>query len=465
VRALLGPLAVHGLLALAGFGVLRLLGVIPGLRSRAALAAAGLAYLVGIAATLSVLVIVLVLGGPFNLFVFGVVAALFAAPLLRGRALFAAAPPSADRAGPAESRWVTIAIVAALGALAVVGLLTVGNRPLTQGADAWNLWARKALLLFESPHLPSAIFSFAGDFRYEPHYNINPSYPLLIVLLEALQLRALGHADPASIHIVLWLLGIAFVWAGGFIASRVAPAIVWAPVLAAAALLSVPRLMSGYADVPLAYYLGLATLVLGIWLQSERRSDLALAIVLLGGAAGIKDEGTTGALAIVIAALVVLILTRRRRAARELVLAAVLLAALTVVPWRLWVMAHHLQTEDPLGRLVNPSYLFDNIGKVGIALRALVMQLDSVGSVMIFAGLGLAMALVAVWDPRHRALGGFYLGAALGYLATLLVSYWIWPFPLANELDHSAPRVVIGVAFIAVAAILQLAGAGATPPP
>jgi hypothetical protein len=465
MRALAGPVLVHGALVAAGFGVLKALGVVPRLRSRRALAAAGLAYLIGIATTLSACVIVLVLGGPFDLPVFAVIAVACASPLvLRSSPLqLATAAPAAkaataEPAGGRAARYATVALLTALAALALIGLLTVGNRPLgIVGADAWNQWTRKALLLVGSPHLPSAIFSFSGDFRYEPHYNINASYPLLLPLFEALHLRALGRADPSSVHVALWLLAIAFLWAGGFIASRVTSTIVWAPVLAGAVLLSLPRLMSGYADIPLGYYLALGTLALGVWLQSGQRRDLVVAVVLLGGAAGLKDEGTAGALVALAAALAVLLLSRARaHRARELALAAGLLLLMAVLPWRLWVAAHHLQTEDPLGRLLNPVFLVDHLGRVGPAMRALVGQLTPLSGVTAFASIALAMALASIVERRGRAIAWFYLAVGLGYFIALVWSYWISTLPLSYLLPHTAPRIVLALGLVCVAAVIQL---------
>lgn len=467
MRALLGPLLVHGGFVAAGLGVLRVLGVIPSLRSWQALAAGGLAYVVGVAATLGICVIVLVAGGPFTLPVFAIAVAGLAAPLAID--LLGAKrewPRPRARRHRTVADWAALATLAALAVLAVVGLLTLGNRPLgPPDVDAWNQWTRKALLLFQSPHLPAAIFGFSGDQRYGPHYNINASYPLLLPLFEALHLRALGRADPSSVHIALWLLGIAFVWAGGFLAARIAPPTVWVPVLAGAALLSLSRLLSGYADVPLGYYLGLGTLQLGIWLESGRRSDLGVAVLLLAGAAAIKNEGTAGALLAIAAALALTLGRHRTGSARELALAAALLLALAVLPWRLWVAAHHFQTEEPLGRVANPAFLFDHIGRVGPGLQALGRELGQPGGVTLFVAVALALVAVCVAERRTRALGSFYLAVGVGYLGVLVWAYWISTLPLALDVGHSADRLVVVPGFIAVAAVLQLSGPASGPPP
>jgi hypothetical protein len=458
MRALLGPILAHGALLAAGFGVLRLLGVVPSLRSRRAVGAAGLAYLIGIAATLTVCLIVLVAGGPFSLTIVLVVALLLASPLVWWRHGGSEASPEGRPAERGLERYAVAALIVALCALALVGLLTVGNRPLPSiGADAWNQWTRKALLLFDSPHLPATIFSFSGDARYEPHYNINPTYPLLLPLLYATHLRALGRADPGSVHVVVWLLAIAFVWAGAFIASRVTAAIVWAPVLAGALILTIGQLLTGYADIPLGYYLALGTLQLGIWLQSGRRADLAVATLLLVGAAGIKDEGTVGALIVLGAALAVAV--ARRAGARELLVAAGALVAVGVLPWRLWVDAHNLQTENPLGRVVDPVYLANHLSAARQATGALAGHLTSPLTVTAFALIALAMAGVAIWERGRRSLGAFYLAGGIGYFIALAWSFWTSVLPVSFLIRASAPRIVVPLGLLGVAAVLHLSAA------
>jgi hypothetical protein len=260
------------------------------------------------------------------------------------------------------------------------------------------------------------------------------------------------------------MLGIAFVWAGGFIASRIAPITVWAPVLLGAAMLSFSRLESGYADVPLGYYLGLGTLQLGVWLESGRRSDLGAATLLLAGAASFKNEGAAGALVAIAAALAVVLGRRRRPAARDLAVSATLLITLAILPWRLWVGAHHFQTEEPLGRLVNPTYLVDHVGRLGPALAALGRELTRSGGVTLFVAVALALALVCIAERRGRGVSAFYLVVGFGYLVCLLAAYSISTLPIAFDVEHSAARLVLVPAFIAVAAVLPLSGLASARP-
>jgi hypothetical protein len=82
MRADLGPILLHLLILLAGLGLLRLAGVVQRLWSVRSLAAGGLAYLCGLAAALTLSILVLVVGGPFNLATFVFICLLLAAPLL-----------------------------------------------------------------------------------------------------------------------------------------------------------------------------------------------------------------------------------------------------------------------------------------------------------------------------------------------------------------------------------------------
>jgi hypothetical protein len=257
----------------------------------------------------------------------------------------------------------------------------------------------------------------------------------------------------------MWLLAIAFVWAGGFIAARVTSALVWAPVLTGAVLLSLSRLLTAYADVPLGFYLALGTLQLGVWLQSGRRRDLALAALLLAGAAAVKNEGTAGALLVLAVALAAMVFARRRRAALELALASALLGVVAILPWRLWVAAHHLQTEVPLGRVANPGFLARNVDRVGPVVHGLDQQLGMTNGVTIFVSLALAMVAACAWERRGRTLGAFYLVVLAGYYATLVWSWWIDTLPLSFMGPATAGRLDLGLGFIAVAAVLHLSGA------
>ena len=117
---------------------------------------------------------------------------------------------------PTNDETIVLIALGSFGVLAVIGLITLGNDPVSV-YDAWNLWARKAALMFLGSHLPLGVFSStAGGY-------IHPDYPLVLPLLEAVNLRALHRYELSSVHTVVWALAIAFVWAGVYLGLRVAP--------------------------------------------------------------------------------------------------------------------------------------------------------------------------------------------------------------------------------------------------
>ena len=468
MRSLLGPAAVHGAMLVAGMGVLRAFGVVRRGSAVRWLAAAGLAYLCGVAGVMLVSIVVLVLGGPFDLKTFAVVCAVLALPLVlelpEGRRLLTLPRVAAIRDGPLE-RQLGVATLVAFGVVAVIGLFSVGNSPVDQ-YDAWNIWTRKAELLSVRPHLPLEVFKSAAYYRIGNAFgNVHPDYPLVLPLLESIHLRGLGRVDVRQVHEVFWLLLIAFVWAGGFLASRISRAAVWSLLLCGAALFVLGPLLTAYADVPMALFLGTGVLALGLWLEFGARSDLAVAVLLFGGAAGIKNEGLLGAVAALVVALFVVLSRRQRERVRELAVAALAFAAIGVIPWRLWLSAHGLKGDLPLGKGLDPGFLVDRFDRVWPSMGALHDQLLNHESVAIFAAIGIALAIARLRGPARSPVAAFYLATGVLYYFALVWAYWISPLPLSFHLHTSVSRVWLGLGFIGLAGILQMGGALRTATP
>jgi hypothetical protein len=365
------------------------------------------------------------------------------------------------RTWPLDRRIGAITLVA-FALVAVVGFAAVGNWPVDQ-YDAWNLWTRKARLLFLDPHLPLAVFKGGGFYGGgNAPGNIHPDYPLGLPMLETVHLRGLGRLDVRQVHEALWLLLVAFVWAAGFLASRVTRTAVWATVLCGTAVLVSGALLTGYADVPMALFLGTGVLALGLWIDGGATGDLAVAALLLAGAASFKNEGMLGAAAALIVALAVVLAARRRDMARQLVVAGLAFALVAVVPWRIWLAAHDLRGDLPLGKGLDPSFLADRLDRVWPSMGALHHQLARRGTVAIFVVVGIALALVRLRGRERSPVAAFYLGTGVVYYLALVWAYWISPLPLRFHLDTSVDRIYVGIALVAVAAIVQL-GAPAAP--
>ncbi len=450
---LLDPIAAQLGLVLAGLGALRAARVLEPFSLTHALKATGLAYLVGVALVTQLCVLLLVLGLPFGLPMVGVVCLALATPLLLDARRIQWRPRWRR---PAGDELLTVVILGAFGVLAIVGLLKVANDPVWV-YDAWNLWGRKAALMFYDAHLPAAVLgSTSGGY-------IHPDYPLVLPLLEAIHLRALHRYELSSVHTVIWALAIAFVWAGVYVGSRVARPSVCAVVFAGVVVLTTDELLTAYADVPMAFYLGLATLTLGIWLQRGRRSDLAVAAMLFAGASGIKNEGLMGTVVVIAAALIVLLAQRRADRARELTVAAIVLALVAIVPWHAWLAAHDLKSDTPFPGGLSPVFLADRVSRLGPAISGLYGALVKVASVVVLVPVALGLLLLRLRRSQRTPLVWFYLLSGVLYFAILVWAYWVNPLTVQFLVVTSASRICVGLALIALAAMLHLGSPASLP--
>lgn len=485
---------VDALLLIAGIGLLAGFGLLPRSPLRM-LAAGGLAFMTGTAAVLMLMIALLTVGVPFGLLTIallsivvagaGVVIALVRDGRRQGRriarpsleALLGPRPdPPADsrrrrvegersapgRTGPralagrlSADGWVIAVFVAIFGTFALVGLAKAAVTPLIAW-DAWTMWMRKAAVLYHYGALRPEFF--AGEvYRFT-----SPDYPLLMPLWEAIHFRAFGGIDSVAIHVQFWVLLIAFVWAAAFLAHRVTRPAIWAPVLllAAAAPGVWGQMLTVYADVPMALFLSLGVLALGIWLARRRPGDLALAALLLAAAASTKNEGLMAAVAALAVAAAVVAFERcgtARAALRPLGLAVVGFLVL-VVPWRIWVAANGVEGAIPVAQGLNPVYLAERTGRVPSAVAGLVDALDDQTAWTYVLPLGVAVVLAALIAGAARRVALFYLGSMALISALIVWAYWIAPTELGWHIGTSVGRVSTTVVFVALAGLLHLAG-------
>ena len=194
---------------------------------------------------------------------------------------------------------------------------------------------RKANLMFFGSHLPLAIFKSHTEGYIQAYY---PRLSAAAGRPHALH----GGVETSTVHDVVWILLLAFVWAGGFLASRVTRPLVWATLLAWHRVPRLPAGEPGYADIPVAIFLCLGVLATGIWLERRRRADLWVACLLLAGAVQIKNEGFIGAIIILVVAACYLLRWRQWAAIRELAVGAAGVVLVAILPWRLWLVANHI---------------------------------------------------------------------------------------------------------------------------
>jgi hypothetical protein len=115
-----------------------------------------------------------------------------------------------------------------------------------------------------------------------------------------------------------------------------------------------------------------------------------------------------------------------------------------LVPWRLFIAAHHLPTpEYSLGNAASPGYPSDHADRVGPAASGLVDRMASgrFGFLVVLILAGLALALLS---RRYRELAFAGAWLVLSFLGLLLV-YWISNVPVHLTLVWSGDRTVTSI--------------------
>jgi hypothetical protein len=442
-------------LAFAGLGILMAIGLVPG-RSSAVLGSLGLAYMTGVAVVPTVLAILLVVGIPFTLvtFLFVVAACVLLSEIGAGGRGANRSSRSRWRLPPWRSwsptTWLIAAFVGIFAVFAVIGMSSATKMPLDQW-DAWSIWARKAQILTDND-------SLVGGFFDQPSYDFaHLDYPLNFPIWEALHFRAAGTFDTQSLLRHVWLLFIAFGWGVAYLVRERVPAVVWAPVLllVAAAPGVWQQLLSGYADVPMAMLACIGAISLGFWLAEGSRAHLALGAVMLAATANMKNEGLMIAAAM-LAVAGAIALIRKQDVRAFLVAGGAVVAA--ILPWRIWVAAHGIEVDLPLSKGLRPDYLLDRIDRVRPAFEAVNQQMAEQGRWLYLLPLAILVITACAVSGIGRRPALFYLGSGLLAWAAFIWGYWISPYELAWHLSTSVDRVVDGIMFICVAAILHLSG-------
>jgi hypothetical protein len=451
MRTEAGLAGVTMLLVVAGQGVLLAIGLVQ-MRVKTLLASSGLAYLVGVASTLLLGVALLAVGGELNLPTFTVLALLLGGigvvvALRRGGGSNA----DSGETGASRSHKVVIGVASALLlALLVLGLLDAGVRPLSDW-DAWSIWTRKAAVLTSSGLDPQV---FAGV----PYAFAHLEYPILLPLFESVYFRAMGGVDGQAIHAALWLLYVACMGSIAYLGSRCTRIWVWLPVVLALAFGAqfYSQLLTAYADVPMGLLAAPGVLCLGLWLRDLDWRYLTLGALLLAAAASVKNEGMLLMVASFAAAAVVLAAGRAWRPLSRLGL-GLLGAVVALAPWQLWIGGHDIKSNLPIAKGLDPGYLSEHSDRIGPTLKVLLPMLES-GGLSYIVPLALTLALLGIATSGLRRVAAFYLLAGVGTLASVVWAFVITPDALDWQIGTSGNRVIMGVTFVSLAALVQIGG-------
>jgi hypothetical protein len=397
---------------------------------------AGLAYMLGLATSGLVWVWQLVVGidmSVFTVLVTGVLLGLggVGVGLARGYR-FPRLPRPAVPAPPS----VLAAIGAGVTTVYLLGLFRSGRLAGLYEFDAWAFWVPKAM----------AISFFGGldeqFFRELP----GQSYPPLVPALESASFSFMGSTDAVTLHLQLWFITVGFVAAVvGLLSRRVAPLLLWPPFVL---LLVTPHFvvyaLQPQADFLLDEFFALAVLLVALWIVDGELWQLAGAAILTAAAMSTKREGYVLALCLLLAALLV-----ARRSWRLLLLAGAF-AALTTVPWRVFLAARDLSGGGPEA---GGTGLLSNFDRAWPSLRLALSTVFDFNIWLIVLPL-LLVALTIGFTAEDRRLPTFVSVFVLLCVAALTWSTWAFPsLPVTKEAALN-PIVRFSGALIVSAAVL-----------
>lgn len=317
--------------------------------------------------------------------------------------------------------------------------------------DGWAIWGVKAALLYEYGRVPDLLVT--GDYALT-----SVDYPILWPALEATHQRAMGGVEPKLASLPHWVLYVAFAWTLAAVGSRLMRPALWVSV-AVGTLTTyaiVDQLFWHYADVPTAILLAAGALFAGLWLEGHGARWLAPAAIVLGAAANGKNEGLVAVVAL-LAGLLVAALARRAgwRPAIPVVLVGVFVG-LSILPWRLWLVANDVEGQVAFSDLIDPGLLADRADRVEPSASRLLGEIVDPSAWGLLGVAALALVVVAVTRRSTRAAALFYAVAAALVFLFLVAAYVVTTGDYVWRLDTSAYRVVHLLGFLGIAAILHL---------
>lgn len=426
IRSVVGLLFANACLLVAGLGLVRFLGF--RLRTHV-----GVAYMAGVGAVgvISTLLLMagLALRGWQALVLCALVASLGLVP--RGRA----------EEKPRRTDWrVGLPFGGLLGGYLAVLFVQCVYQPLNSW-DAWAKWTMKARAIVLLGGLDTSVFA---NQAYRP---LVLDYPMLIPTLEAIDFRFMGRLDNLVIHVQFWLLLVGFLVAAyELLCDRVPQTLLWpslllvgsAPALAA-------NLTSAYADAPIAFFVALAAIAAWRYVVAGERSAVWLFAVMAGAAVATKPEGSPFVFGLFV--LLAVFSHVKRRPLRPVGIAAIW-TLIAIVPWRIWVSHHGIVSSTPIGKAIDPGYLWGRIHRVEPSVRSLISKSFD-GDWLAIVPLALVVAVVLL-VVRRRYTAALFAGGALAVVfLSLLWGYWVNRPGLNYLLSSSGSRTVTTLVVVA----------------
>jgi hypothetical protein len=438
MRSLVGILALNLVFLAAGGAVL---WGIRGWRSWAEFVRLiGLAYLLGVAVEGVLATLVLVGGGGVGV-PFVLVSALLVVVggVVLGRHLERRRPTWHDERSTREPFALVAIAVAALAAVALEALFRVARLQGVAGWDGWAFWTPKAESIY-----------FAGGLDVGALRQLaNPSYPMLVPALQAMDFHFMGKADTVTLAVQYWILLTGFVLSLVALLRPRVPLWVLCPFLALLCVMPEVerRALHTMGDLPLDYFFVGAALCLALWLVEREPWLLASFGILLCASIATKREGQL--LAACLVAATAIATWRSKRLWIPIVGTAALAYAINI-PWRIWWSSRGLEPDTPeLGLRELPSHA----DRILPALHQTLGLLFSYDGWLLAVPLALASAILLASRRRFQLPVLYALTTLFGVIG---YTWILWSFPsfglTPSERATPIPRaigalVILGVAF------------------
>jgi len=431
-REYAGLVALDLLLLVTGAVVLRGIGVA---RSRSAMVKfAGLAFIVGWAVYGICSTVALALGSPLGILTtLTICAAIAAGGVLVGPRFPATSGASARRLLRVPVGWLFAAVL--LSYLAVLGWRSVPGEA-DPNWDSWAFWLPKAKSLYYFHGLDNG----PGGFT---HFA-NRDYPPLAPAQEATNFHFMGGTSAAPLQFQHWLFTVAFFLAAASVLRRRVPSELLWPSLAAVAFM--PRfgfyLGSSLPDETLGMLIALGAVCAAMWLLEREPAYAALMTICATAAALIKNEGLIYGLPLTLFVAVVAWRSERKR-----VLAAAVFAtpSLSLLPWKLWLVAHDLPASSQyygFGDL-GPAHLIAARARLGTSIVQVAGYMLSPSRWLLVVPIAIVVA--AVIARRQPLLAMLVAAFVCVSSAGLVLIYWIGNIPLHYWLVTSGERTVMAI--------------------
>jgi hypothetical protein len=328
----------------------------------------------------------------------------------------------------------------AIVVLVVVVLVEFLRASLRQGIvawDSWTFWVPKA----------KAIYFFGGLDPQLFRSLANPSYPLLVPALQAMDFHLAGSADVGILAAQYWLLFAAFVFAvPELLREVVPPQVLWPFLLLACVVPELDRrFTNAQGDWPLDIFFTLSAISLARWLLTRESWLLCTYGAFLAAALATKREGQLMAVCLVLAAL--LATWRRARTIWPWVVGVAAAAYVLNIPWRIWWSSRGLSSGGPE---IGFRALFSHLDRLGPSIRIVLHLLFQYDFWLVAVPIAL-VAAIAVALRREFVLPSFFLMTVVLLLVGFVWILWAYvSLPLDTSSATPIPREVASVVLLSL---------------